>query len=143
MESTKEHIKRAIASKEKQCSAIGILIITVIVLTPLCGFLFQCGCDWPWFGLDSKCNFYKVDVEHQCPWCASIISGVLSAGLAIIGGVWASVAYYGPSTKQYYVTEFLMRMVFGGAVFVLVAILMAELAATWQGYPAGVGHYTQ
>jgi hypothetical protein len=142
IEPIKEYIKKAIASKVKQCSAIGTLIITVIMLTPLCGLLFQCGCDWPWSGLDSKCNFYQSGAEHQCPWCTSLMTGILSTGLAIISGVWASIVYLCPATNQHSVKEVLTRIVFGGTVFVLVAILTAGLAASWQGYPTGVGRYT-
>ena len=51
----------------KTISGTATLITTLIIVTPLCGFLFQCGCDWPWSGLDTRCNFYKPVIEHPCP----------------------------------------------------------------------------
>ena len=66
----------------------------LIIVTPLCGLLFQSGCDWPWLGLDAGCNFYKPGAEHQCYWCASMITGLFSTGLAIIGGVLTAMAPY-------------------------------------------------
>jgi hypothetical protein len=71
----------------KTISGAGTLITTLIIVTPLCALLFQCGCDWPWSGLDAGCNFYKPGADHQCPWCASMVTGIFSTGLAIISGV--------------------------------------------------------
>ena len=127
--------QRLLNTQEKKWSAMITLIISLIIVTPLCGFLFQCGCDWPWAGLDSKCNFYKLDAEHKCPWCASIITGLLSTGTAIVAGVWASILSLYHLTRQNPVKEVLVRMVFGLMVFVGVAFLMAMFAAQWQGYP--------
>jgi small-conductance mechanosensitive channel len=127
--------QRLFNTQEKRWSAIITLIISLIIVTPLCGLLFQCGCDWPWAGLDSLCNFYKLDAEHKCPWCASMITGLLSTGTAIVAGVWVSILSLSFLTRQNPVKEVLMRMVFGLMVFVGVAFLMAMFAAQWQGYP--------
>ena len=54
----------------KTISGNATLIIALIFVTPLCGLIFQCGCDWPWSRLDARCNFYKPEADHQCPWCA-------------------------------------------------------------------------
>jgi len=127
--------QRLLNIQEKRVSVIITLIISLIIVTPLCGFLFQCGCDWPWAGLDSLCNFYKPYAEHKCPWCASIVMGVLSTGIAIVAGVWASILSLYFLTRQNPVKEVLIRIVFGLMVFVGVAFLMAMFAARWQGYP--------
>ncbi len=128
-------VTRLLNAQEKRVSAIITLIISLIIVTPLCGLIFQCGCDWPWAGLDSFCNFYKFDAEHKCPWCASIIMGVLSTGTAIFAGVWVSILSLWSLTRQNPVKEVLIRIVFGLMVFVAVAFLMAMVAAQWQGYP--------
>ncbi len=136
----KGHIKRAITAKSKLWSAMITLIITLIIVTPLCGFLFQCGCNWPWSGLDAGCNFYKPNSVHRCPWCASMITGILSTGLAIIASMWAAMASL-PIINQQPVNEVAIRTIFGVLVFLLVAIFTAGFASLWQDYPLGVGYY--
>ena len=128
------YLQTLLATKEQRYSAISTLIIIVIIITPLCGFLFQCGCDWPWTGLDSNCNFYKPQAEHKCPWCASMVAGVLSTGVAVVMGVWASIFSSCILISQHPLGEVLKRTVFGLMVFVGVAFLMAMFAAQWQGY---------
>ena len=127
-------IQRLLNTQEKRWSAMIMLISSLIIVTPLCGFLFECGCDWPWAGLDSKCNFYKPHVEDKCPWCASIVMGVLSTGSAVVFGVWASIISLCFLIGQNPVKEVVMRVLFGLTVFVGVAFLMAKVAAQWQGY---------
>lgn len=140
IEQIKEHVKKAIATKAKRWSAMITLIITLIIVTPLCGFLFQCGCDWPWSGLDAGCNYHKPNAVQQCPWCASMITGLFSTGLAIIASIWTATASL-PITYQQPVNEVTVRTIFGIMTFVLVAILTAGFAALWQGYQLGVGYY--
>lgn len=124
----------------KTGSGIATLITTLIVVTPLCGLLFQCGCDWPWFGLDTECNYYKPGTHHKCPWCASMLTGIFSTGLAITSGVLTAMA---PSLSlaRRPVNEVAVRILLGLTVFVLVAILTAGLAALWQGYSFGLGSF--
>ena len=64
------------------------VVVALILITPLCGALFDCGGTWPWAGLESHCNIYKPQIEQPCPWCASIVAGVLSVGLAVLTGFW-------------------------------------------------------
>jgi len=133
------YLKALLANREQRYSTISTLIIIVIIITPLCGFLFQCGCDWPWAGLDAKCNFYKSHVEHKCPWCASMTTGVLSIGGAIIAGLWATTISLPVDTEQNIIKIITLRIIFGTMVFVLLASLIAGLAALWQDYPLGIG----
>lgn len=134
-------MKGLLVTKEQRYSAILTLIITLIIITPLCGFLFQCGCDWPWAGLDTKCNFYKLHTEHKCPWCASMLTGILSTGTAILAGIGITASPSGLLTYRQTVTEVTLRTVFAVLVFILMAIFTAGLAASWQSYPLGIGSY--
>ena len=128
-------------SKEQRYSAIITLIITLIIITPLCGFLFQCGCDWPWAGLDSKCNFYTAHAEHKCPWCVSMRTGMLSTGIAIFAGVCAAMAELHLLTGQQAVTKITLRTLLGIIAFLLMASLTSGIAALRQDYPLGIGGY--
>ena len=138
IEFIKAQVRKTIATKEKQWSAISILLIIVIIITPLCGLLFQCGCDWPWLGLDSKCNFYNPHAEHQCPWCVSIISAVLSIGIASILGIYAAINALSLS-NQNTINQIAIRTMSGIMMFVLVATVSASLLAFLQDYPLGIG----
>jgi hypothetical protein len=123
----------------KTISGAAALITALTIVTLLCGLLFRCGCDWPWSGLDAGCNFYKPEADHQCPWCASMITGLLSTGSAIISGALTAMALPLPLGMFRPAHEVALRTLPGLAVFVLIAILTAGLAALWQNYPFGVG----
>ena len=134
-------------STEKRWSALIILIVTLILITPVCGFLFQCGCDWPWLGLDSNCNYYRPYEVHKCPWCASMVTGIFSTGITIIGGVFATVIpviFLAAPSKSYQLdlrNEVVVRILMGAGIFFLLAIFTASVAAYWQDYVLGVGRY--
>ena len=133
------YFKALLASREQRYSAISTLIIIVIIITPLCGFLYQCGCEWPWAGLDAKCNFYKLHAEYKCPWCASMPTGILSIGGAIIAGLWAATVSLPVYAEQKIIKVITLRIIFGTMVFVLLASFFTGLAALYQGYPLGIG----
>lgn len=116
-------------------------LISLITITPLCGFLFQCGCNWPLLGLDTKCNYYEMHAVHTCPWCTSMITGVMSTGSATLFGVLAAVLMpILPVARSE--NEIAVRTLLGFSVFVITALLAAIIAAAWQGYPFGIGTYT-
>jgi hypothetical protein len=117
------------------------LVTTVILVTPLCGLLFQCGCDWPWSGLDSDCNYYKSSEVHQCPWCASKITGLVSTGLAIGSGVLTAMVASNSIALFRFGTEVAISVLLGLLVFHTVASLAAIFAVLWQNYPLGIGDY--
>jgi len=122
-------------------SGAATLITTLILVTPLCGILFQCGCDWPLLGLDSRCNFYELTEVNHCPWCESKITGLLSTGLAIIGGVITTMAVAFPLEINRSLVEVAVRIVLGLTVFVLLALLTGGLVAILQNYSLGVGFF--
>jgi len=127
--------------RQKKIAAIFTSIIVLILVTPLCGFLFDCGCAWPWSGLDSKCNFYHPNTVHKCPWCESLISGWLSVGVAIVSGVFVAVRSL-PILGERIRSESMMRIFLGTMTFLCVAIIAGWLTAELQNYPLGIfGRY--
>ena len=138
IEFIKAQVRKAIATKEKRWSAINIMLIIAIIITPLCGLLFQCGCDWPWLELDSKCNFYAPYAEHKCPWCVSIVTAVLSIGLAATVGIYFAINLLSLSSQNT-INQIVIRTMAGVMVFVLVATVNASLVALLHDYPLGIG----
>jgi hypothetical protein len=45
-------------------------VIFVILITAVCGWLFNCGCTWPWRGFVEHCNAFDPGAKEKCPWCA-------------------------------------------------------------------------
>jgi len=131
----KEQLELLFSSKQKRLAAMVVLIIELISITPLCGVLFQCGCDWPWLGLDANCNFHQSNIKQQCPWCVSMVTGVLSTSLAIVAGLFSSRLSIIRLSNQQGNKEILTRVLVGISAFFLMAIITATLAALWQGHP--------
>lgn len=132
------------AIREPKYVAGGVtLVVTLLILTPLCGLLFQCGCDWPWLGLHTGCNFYREDVRFRCPWCESMVTGVIASGVAIIGAVLTAVSRLSALSGAKPVKECIIRVSLAVSVFITVAVLAALIAAAQQAYPLGVGRYMQ
>ncbi|MGR9100857.1 MAG: hypothetical protein ACU826_09855, partial [Gammaproteobacteria bacterium] len=87
-------LKKAAAfasSNLKMPAGLVTLLIALAGITPLCGVLFDCGCTWPWMGLDQNCNINDPAARFECPWCASWAAGGLSVGLSTIAGYCASM----------------------------------------------------
>jgi hypothetical protein len=127
--------------RNKWIAATLTCLISLITITPLCGFLFHCGCNWPWLGLDDGCNYYKSHAEHTCPWCASMITGILATGLATLSGILATI--FAPLSKMKFPDpiEIVARTSSGLSVFFLLAVLTAALTAVMHAYPLGIGQY--
>ncbi|MCH2694902.1 MAG: hypothetical protein MK025_09350 [Acidobacteriia bacterium] len=47
---------------------ISIITSLLIFILPICGFLFQCGCTWPWSDGATHCNIHD-QLPPNCPWC--------------------------------------------------------------------------
>lgn len=111
------------------------VLIALIVITPLCGFLFNCGCTWPWEGLADDCNYFDQDAEENCPWCASNWAGAMSVGASFVSGYllsmseWMSSAL--PGNKR---AEIFIRTLFGVVLFIFIAAGMAWISAELQQY---------
>lgn len=117
---------------------LSTVIVSLIILTPYCGFMFDCGCTWPWSGLESHCNIYDPLAEHQCPWCASLISGVLSSAASVLAALFISTQL-SKSLNSLKVSlpliHFLSVLAAGIMAFLVVATATGWIAGTVQGYP--------
>ena len=126
----------------------GILtvIVALIAITPLCGLLFDCGCTWPWSGLESHCNIHDEQAVHQCPWCVSTIAGVLSVGLAVLVGFLLAVkptnngsdmrgSALADGHHEAALSGIIKRFLVGMLGFVSVAVVTGWLSGVIQGYP--------
>lgn len=120
-------------------AAAVVMIFALIAITPLCGSMFDCGCDWPWHGLHQHCNVFDDHADWKCPWCDSKLAGTLSM-LAVFGSS-GFVAYRIGGKDGGMVTHAspgarLAGGILGGAVtFHLVSLATATLAALATGYP--------
>ena len=123
-------------SRQKKTAVVFTGIIVLILVTPLCGFLFDCGCTWPWSGLDSRCNFYQHNTAHKCPWCASWITGWLSVGVSIASGMFVAVSPL-PKVADRVRNESLVRILLGTMTFLCVAISTSWLVTELQNYQLG------
>lgn len=114
------------------------VLITLIILTPYCGFMFDCGCSWPWDGLESNCNVHDPLAEHHCPWCASLVSGVLSSAVSVLAALFVSTKLskslngLKASCPPIY---FLFVLAAGIIAFLVVATATGWVAGTVQDYP--------
>ncbi|MGY6215577.1 hypothetical protein ACW73L_10495 [Methylolobus aquaticus] len=57
------------------------------LVTPLCGWLFSCGCDWPWHGLAAHCSYFDPTAPHNCPWCEHGLLSTAAILLATAAGI--------------------------------------------------------
>ncbi|MGR9052249.1 MAG: hypothetical protein ACU84J_06335 [Gammaproteobacteria bacterium] len=125
---------------DRTIAAAAVFALVVATITPLCGLLFQCGCDWPGFGLDAGCNYYRAHAVHRCPWCASLATGILSVVLAVGTGV--AVAGGIPGMNRDSRASIIVFRILGGlSAFVAVAVLAAAYSAFEQHYPLGIGYF--
>jgi uncharacterized membrane protein len=124
-------------AEPKTLAGIAVFLLSLVIVTPLCGLLFACGCSWPWSGFVSACNYYHTVAGHRCPWCASQIAGWLSVSLAIAAGVsTALLARF--NAKFASAAECLVRISLGIFVFTIIAVFGAWAALKLQGYPLGL-----
>ncbi|MFH0343218.1 MAG: hypothetical protein ACHBNF_14065 [Chromatiales bacterium] len=63
-------------------------LFALIVSVPFCGWAFDCGCDWPWRGLATHCNYFAAESQDKCPWCVHTFLGMVAvAGSVAVGAV--------------------------------------------------------
>jgi hypothetical protein len=110
-----------------------VAVFGLIAITPLCGFMFGCGCDWPWSGLYDHCNFFDALSKLKCPWCNNVAAGALSM-LAVFGAS-ILVAYRASSITASANTRFTSGVLAGAVTFHLVSLATGALSALATGYP--------
>jgi hypothetical protein len=110
-----------------------VVVFALIAITPLCGFMFDCGCDWPWSGLYHYCNFFDALAKLKCPWCDNVAAGALSM-LAVFGAS-IFVAYRASLITASANTRFTIGVLAGALTFHLVSLATGVLAALATGYP--------
>lgn len=108
-----------------------------VLITPLCGYLFACGCDWPWSGLDSHCNINLPESRYQCPWCTSIILGISAFIAATLTAIYTAKKI--PISINYTIEQVIVRISIGNIIFIVCTTVMALITAQWQQYPYGIG----
>lgn len=142
-----------VKSNHKKLSVVITLVITLIIITPLCGWMFYCGCTWPWAGLDSYCNIHSSGQRDQCPWCV-LAFGYLFAGVPVLIG--NLCAWYGNSvlfvlsnktaisSSEFYFTTvaIIVNVMIGLIVFIVLALFSGWLAAWITDYPYFVFNYS-
>ncbi len=111
------------------------LCILLITLAPFCGWVFHCGCIWPWAGLDRYCNFYDNNQKDHCPWCTSFVFGYLITALLIFisGFVTWHCSNLITVTKQR--SGAFISIAAGLLVFYCLSVINAGIAATIMEYP--------
>lgn len=114
------------------------ILISLIILTPYCGFMFDCGCTWPWSGLESHCNIHDPLAEHQCPWCTSLLLGVLSSTAAVFAALFVSTKTansFSHPNRAFLSIQFPIAVAAGLIAFLIVATVTGWISGTLQGYP--------
>lgn len=127
------------ARNPARTGTVVIGIIAVLAITPLCGLMFNCGCDWPWHKLHLNCNYFLLEAKRKCPWCGNAIAGGISTISAI--GL-AGFTTYRFSVRPILIDDdatlrwHLARAVTaGGAAFHVVALVGGVAAALLAGHP--------
>jgi len=67
------------------------IILTIFLILPFCGWMFQCGCGFSWSSY-GECNIHQSNVPH-CPWCVDRLAvGLVTFFLVgIVTGYWFKV----------------------------------------------------
>lgn len=114
-------------------AACAVVLLGVVIVTPLCGALFGCGCTWPWAGLDHHCNVHDPHAPHHCPWCVRPeVAAVIFAAAASAGSV---AAFFAPRRAGGRSLDLARRLLAGIGLYVAVSALGAFLAGRAAGYP--------
>jgi len=110
-----------------------VVVFALIAVTPFCGFMFDCGCDWPWSGLYHHCNFFDALAKLKCPWCNNVAAGALS--MLAVSAPASSWAYRAASVGANANARFAIGVLAGAVTFHLVSLAAGVLAAIATGYP--------
>ncbi len=115
-------------------AGLSMIGFTAIFVTPYCGYLFECGCTWPWSGLDADCNIHQADAEHRCPWCASLVAGGVSM-LVLFGATFMAAATRSRGAQSSFIAGYAKGLGRGFVAFLIAGFITAWGAALYTGYP--------
>ena len=110
-------------------------VVAGIIVTPLCGVFFSCGCDWPWNGLFMACNAILNNTPSpHCPWCVNPLMAITSIGSALTAATLTAWKIRNrPRNRQ---GEILYRSGFAVAIFASVLFLGGWLTALISSHPS-------
>jgi len=108
-----------------------------VLVTPLCGLWFSCGCGWPWGDFFFACNAIVNTPVPHCPWCVDSLTAITSIGVSLAAGALAAWKIR-PSASNAFV-GILYRSGVGTAIFVDVLFMAGWLTALATGYPSFLG----
>ena len=114
-------------------AGLSMLVFTALFVTPYCGYLFECGCTWPWAGLDADCNIHQAHAEHRCPWCVSLEAGGVS--MLVLFGASMIAAVRGSGGGGGFLARYGRGMGCGLVAFLIAGFITAWAAALYTGYP--------
>lgn len=118
-------------------AALLTLAFALVVVTPLCGALFRCGCTWPWAGLDRHCNVHDPADPAHCPWC--VHPRVAAATFAVSAALGVVAAWGLPVARRRPWLASSVRAGVGVAVYALGSTIGAWWIARAVGYPHFLG----
>lgn len=109
----------------------------IVLVTPLCGLWFSCGCDWPWVNFFFVCNAIVNTPIPHCPWCVDSLTAATSIGFSIAASSLAAWKFR--PTVSNALVRILYRSGVGTAVFVGALLIAGWLTALATGYPSFLG----
>ena len=114
------------------CAVPGMLV------TPLCGLFFSCGCGWPWNGLFMACDAILNNTPPpHCPWCVNPLAATLSIGFGLVAATLTAWKIRNCPWNRH--VEILYRSGVGVAVFASVLFLGGWLTALASSHPSFLG----
>ncbi len=122
----------------KAKSVFIVWAVAGIIVTPLCGLFFSCGCDWPWNGLFMACDaILNNRPPPHCPWCVNPLAATLSIGSALT--VASLGAWKIRNCPMSHHAEILYRSGFAVAILASVLFLGGWLTALATAHPSFLG----
>ncbi|MFN7952862.1 MAG: hypothetical protein U0610_14155 [bacterium] len=123
------------SQRDRLLAAVLTVALAGVIVTPLCGALFGCGCTWPWAGLDRHCNVHDPSDPAHCPWCVRpAVAALTFVAAASLG---ASAAWALPRGRLRRWHALLART----GVGLLVHALASTVGAAWIAHAAGYPHF--
>lgn len=109
-----------------------------LLLTPLCGLWFSCGCDWPWSGLHTHCNALRAGApEPHCPWCVNpMVAGAAIGFAALIASLAVMAVCALPARRS---AAMLLAWGSGIAAFTLALAFAGWITAILTDHPSFLG----